>query len=177
MTENIILVNEKDVEVGIAEKLKVHQEGLLHRAFSLFVYQGDKLLLQKRQLHKYHSAGLWTNTCCSHPRAGEDITSAVVRRLKEELGISIEIASLIKLDIFHYKAQVGSGLLENEIDHVFVAKMPDNLFNIDYNIEEISEIKWVELKLLQQELKKNPKDYTVWLSQVLEIVEKSGIVV
>jgi isopentenyl-diphosphate delta-isomerase type 1 len=166
MSTDIILVDENDVEIGTAEKQKAHQEGLLHRAFSVFIYQNDKLLLQKRHSHKYHSAGLWTNTCCSHPYPNEDIKTAAVRRVQEELGISLSLDSLIELGVFHYTEQVGNNLIENELDHVFIVRMPENnrseQFRFDFNQNEISEVKWITIQELQLDLQKNPDDYSVY---------------
>ena len=115
--ESVILVDEKDNQVGLMPKLEAHQKGLLHRAFSVFIFNSDyELLLQKRAFSKYHSGGLWTNTCCSHPRDGEDTIDAANRRLYEEMGIE---TSLRKVFDFIYKAELDNNLTENEFDHVF----------------------------------------------------------
>ena len=115
--DKVILVDKNDNQVGLMPKLEAHEKGLLHRAFSVFIFNNEyKLLLQKRATSKYHSGGLWTNTCCSHPREGEDISEAANRRLFEEMGIK---TSLRKVYDFIYKAELDNGLTENEFDHVF----------------------------------------------------------
>ena len=157
MTEYVILVNEKDVPTGEMEKLEAHQKGLLHRAFSSFIFDSrNRLLLQRRALIKYHSSGLWTNTCCSHPRPGEDTLSAARRRLKEEMGIDV---NLVKKFEFIYKAGLDNNLTEYEYDHVFVgycdeAPRPDP--------DEVSEFKWMELDQVKEEIRLFPGQFTEW---------------
>src|SRR5688572_11010720 len=115
--EEVVLVDASDKVVGTMEKMEVHEKGLLHRAFSVFVFNSKReLLMQQRALQKYHSAGLWTNTCCSHPRPGEETISAAKRRLKEEMGLEIELESQFS---FIYKTTFGNGLTEHEYDHVY----------------------------------------------------------
>jgi isopentenyl-diphosphate delta-isomerase len=115
--QQVILVNDRDEPIGLMEKLEAHQKGLLHRAFSIFIFNSSgELLLQRRSLHKYHSGGLWTNTCCSHPSPAEDILAAAQRRLNEEMGFT---APLEKIFDFIYKAEFDNGLVEYEFDHVF----------------------------------------------------------
>ncbi|HEV2613271.1 MAG TPA: isopentenyl-diphosphate Delta-isomerase [Gammaproteobacteria bacterium] len=164
----IMLVNENDEPIGVADKLEVHQKGLLHRAFSVFVYrkglEGLEILLQKRHSSKYHSGGLWTNTCCSHPLFDETIKEAAEKRLKEEMGIT---SDLTEIGVFHYKAEVGNNLIENEIDHVFVGEL---LFSkIKFHPEEVEAITWMSVKQLGEELKNNPKNYTAWLEKAFKI--------
>ena len=155
--ENVILVDEKDNQVGLMPKLEAHQKGLLHRAFSVFIFNSDyKLLLQKRASSKYHSGGLWTNTCCSHPRDGEDIIDAANRRLNEEMGIK---TSLRKVFDFIYTAELDNNLIENEFDHVFYG-----VYNTDpiLNKEEAEDYKWIEMETLKNDIENNTDQYTVW---------------
>jgi isopentenyl-diphosphate delta-isomerase len=171
MSEMIILVDENDREIGVDEKLKVHKEGKLHRAFSIFIFNSKgQMLLQKRARDKYHSAGLWSNACCSHPRAGESLEQAVHRRLKEEMGFD---CGLEKVFHFTYKAEVGNGLIEHEVDHVFIGIYDGEVYP---NPEEAEEFKWVDIDTLRKELKENPDKFTPWfricVDKVLEIYTK-----
>ena len=155
--ESVILVDEKDNQVGLMPKLEAHQKGLLHRAFSVFIFNSDyKLLLQKRASSKYHSGGLWTNTCCSHPRDGEDIIDAANRRLNEEMGIK---TSLRKVFDFIYTAKLDNNLIENEFDHVFYG-----VYDIDpiINKDEAEDFKWVDMETLKNDIENNKDQYTVW---------------
>ena len=155
--ENVILVDEKDNQVGLMPKLEAHQKGLLHRAFSVFIFNSDyKLLLQKRASSKYHSGGLWTNTCCSHPRDGEDIIDAANRRLDEEMGIK---TSLRKVFDFIYTAELDNNLIENEFDHVLYG-----VYDIDpiLNKEEAEDFKWIDMETLKNDIENNKDQYTVW---------------
>ena len=155
--ENVILVDEKDNQVGLMPKLEAHQKGLLHRAFSVFIFNSDyKLLLQKRASSKYHSGGLWTNTCCSHPRDGEDTIDAANRRLNEEMGIK---TSLRKVFDFIYTAELDNNLIENEFDHVFYG-----VYDIDpiINTDEAEDFKWVDMETLKNDIENNKDQYTVW---------------
>ena len=155
--ENVNLVDEKDNQVGLMPKLEAHQKGLLHRAFSVFIFNSDyKLLLQKRASSKYHSGGLWTNTCCSHPRDGEDIIDAANRRLNEEMGIK---TSLRKVFDFIYTAELDNNLIENEFDHVFYG-----LYDTDpiLNKEEAEDYKWIDMETLKNDIENNTDQYTVW---------------
>jgi len=167
MEEKIILVDEKDNEIGAEEKIKTHQEGKLHRAFSIFVFNSQsELLLQRRAEDKYHSGGLWTNTCCSHPREGEELEDAVHRRLQEELGFDCELKEAFS---FIYRKEFDNGLTEHELDHVFVGECeaepnPDPA--------EVSEWKWITLDGLNKDIKENPDNYTYWLKVALDKVIK-----
>ena len=155
--ENVILVDEKDNQVGLMPKLEAHQKGLLHRAFSVFIFNSDyKLLLQKRASSKYHSGGLWTNTCCSHPRDGEDTIDAANRRLNEEMGIK---TSLRKVFDFIYTAELDNNLIENEFDHVLYG-----VYDIDpiLNKEEAEDFKWIDMETLKNDIENNTDQYTVW---------------
>jgi isopentenyl-diphosphate delta-isomerase type 1 len=171
-TEHVILVDKNDQPLGTAEKLAAHREGLCHRAFSVFVYrktpQGIEILLQQRALHKYHSPGLWTNTCCSHPRPGEDILQAGQRRLREEMGIDIALKSV---GSFHYIAHFDNGLTENEVDHVLIGRMTDTVFQV--NAEEVQDYRWINLAELHKEIALLPTKFTPWLNQAFVIAERS----
>jgi len=168
--EQIILVDEHNREIGQAEKLAAHQQNLLHRAFSVFIFRETpsatrELLLQQRALHKYHSGGLWTNTCCSHPRPDETVIAAGERRLKEELGIS---TSLNDLGWFHYNAHFSNGLSENEIDHVLVGRVPADI-EVNPDPEEIHAYRWIAVDELEKELAEYPERFTPWLKNALHI--------
>ena len=156
LEEKVILVDRSDRQIGVAEKLQAHHEGLLHRAFSIFVLNSQgQLLLQKRAKHKYHSGGLWTNTCCSHPRPDEPTELAVHRRLQEEMGFNCELREIFS---FIYKAKLDHGLTEHEFDRVFVGYSEPIL-----NPEEAEDWKWIDLTSLQDDIQKNPQSYTYWL--------------
>lgn len=160
MPDKIILVDEKDREIGTEFKMKAHREGKLHRAFSIFIFDSQKnLLLQKRAAKKYHSGGLWSNTCCSHPRAGETLDEAAHRRLKEEMGFD---CVLQKISSFIYKVNLGGGLTEYEFDYVLLGSF-DGKPKI--NTEEVEDFKWVSLEFLSRDIKNNPDKYTYWLKE------------
>jgi len=164
--ENIILVDEKDNEIGIGEKLKVHQEGKLHRAFSIFIFNSKgEMLLQQRARTKYHSPNLWTNACCSHPRPNETLRDATKRRLKEEMGIETELKEVFS---FIYKAKIGD-LIEHEFDHVFIGRFDGK---VKPNKEEVGDWKWAEPEELRKDIKENPEKYTYWFKMVLGRVLK-----
>lgn len=155
--EEVILVDINDLEVGTMEKMAAHQKPILHRAFSIFLFnEQGKMLLQQRAFSKYHSAGLWTNTCCSHPRPGESLEKAVDRRLKEEMGIE---AVVQKAFDFIYKANLPNDLIEHEFDHVFIGKyngavLPNQLEVVNYDYQSIEEV--------QLNLQDHPEYYTIW---------------
>ncbi|MCD6040174.1 MAG: idi [Gammaproteobacteria bacterium] len=161
-TEQVILVDENDHPIGTTEKLHAHQEGLCHRAFSVFVFHKGLLLLQQRAKEKYHSPQLWTNTCCSHPRPGEEVITAGQRRLKEEMGIDIPLQTV---GYFHYIAHFNNGLIENEIDHVLVGTIAHQ--NIYPNPLEVQNHRWVTRTALEKELAHTPEHFTPWLKQAL----------
>lgn len=165
MEEYVILVDEKDNQIGTEEKMQAHKEGKLHRAFSVFVFNSrGQMMLQKRAKSKYHSGGLWTNTCCSHPRLGEDVKAAATRRLKEEMGFTCELK---KLYGFIYKTGFENGLMEHELDHVFVGN-----FNGQpkINAEEVGEWKWIDLNDLKKDMGKNTQNYTFWFKEIMKNV-------
>jgi isopentenyl-diphosphate Delta-isomerase len=159
----VILVNEQDEAIGTMEKLDAHVQGVLHRAFSIFLFNknGD-MLLQQRNFKKYHSGGLWTNACCSHPMPTEPVLEAAQRRLTEELGISVPIQ---KAFTFTYKANFENGLIEHEYDHVFIGEC--NIENINFNTDEVNAIKYISLINLEKDIENNPKQYTVWFKIAL----------
>lgn len=157
MAEYVILVDEQDNELGLMEKIEAHEKGVLHRAFSVFILNSkNQLLLQQRALHKYHSGGLWTNTCCSHPRQGESNVEAAHRRLQEEMGM---VAPLEKLLHFVYRAEFDNGMIEHELDHVFVGKSEENP---KINPEEVEAYKWIDLDELKEDIENTPEIYTEW---------------
>ena len=161
--EKVILVDENDNQVGVMPKLEAHQKGLLHRAFSVFIFNSKyELLLQKRASSKYHSGGLWTNTCCSHPREGEEILDAAKRRLIEEMGID---TSLRKVHDFIYKAELDNDLTEHEFDHVLYG-----IYNEDpiINKDEADDFKWIDMDLLNDDIKTNGDNYTIWFKIAFE---------
>ena len=134
--EYVVLVDEQDNAIGTMEKQQAHVEGVLHRAFSIFIFNSEKkLLLQKRASSKYHCGGLWTNTCCSHPRETENIQDAAIRRLHEEMGMQCELNAIFS---FVYKAEFENGLTEHEFDHVFIGHFHHH---IEFNTEEVAAIK------------------------------------
>ena|ERR1700741_303635 len=159
----VILVDKNDNDIGVMEKLQAHQEGLLHRAFSIFIFNDkEQLLLQKRALDKYHSAGLWTNTCCSHPRPNETIKDAANRRLFEEMGMSCDLT--IKTS-FIYKADFENGLTEHELDYVLLGKSSSEP---NINSEEVSAYKWQTIGSLKVDIKNRPEEFTSWFKIALE---------
>ncbi len=156
--EFLILVDDKDQQWGKLEKELVHQLGLLHRAFSIFIFNSKgELLLQQRADSKYHSGGLWTNTCCSHPLFGEELNDAVNRRLNEEMGMKSQTEFAFS---FTYKTNFENGLTEHEFDHVFFG-VTDDLPNPEKS--EVKNWKYMNLKLLENDLKQNQHHYTAWL--------------
>lgn len=153
----VILVDKNDNQIGTEEKIKAHKEGKLHRAFSVFIFNSKgELLLQKRNKKKYHSGGLWTNTCCSHPRPKEITREAAIRRLKEEMGINCDLKEIHK---FVYKKEFNNGFTEYEYDHVFVGKSD---VNPEINKKEVEDFKWVSTNFLKEDIKNNPEKYTFW---------------
>ena len=167
--ERVILVDRRDTPIGTADKLEAHRTGALHRAFSVFVQnQRGEMLLQRRARTKYHSGGLWSNTCCSHPRPGEDTGEAVRRRLREEMGFDCptdRVASLI------YRADVGGGLVEHEYDHLFLgrwdgAPSPDPA--------EVEDWRWVAPADLRAELERAPERFTYWFRIAFRQLDAAG---
>ena len=166
MTE-VILVNDNDEVVGTMEKLQAHKEGRLHRAFSVFIINENKqLLLQQRASHKYHSAGLWSNACCSHPLPEESIQEAAIRRVKEELGICV--TNLTNMFSFKYKADLENNLTEHELDHVLLAHYNGSP---EINIDEVSDWKYFSMAEIKNMLHIHPEQFTVWFKLILPKIE------
>ncbi|MAZ40245.1 MAG: isopentenyl-diphosphate delta-isomerase [Legionellales bacterium] len=170
MEPEVILVDEHDQQIGTAKKLAAHQQALCHRAFSVFVLRnsaiGTEVLLQQRQVNKYHCGGLWTNTCCSHPYPNEDTHVAAERRLLEEMGIKATVQFIGK---FHYVAKFENGLTENEIDHVFIAPFTQQDFQI--NSSEVQDYQWVLLADIFDKILAKPQQYTPWLEASARLVQ------
>lgn len=190
-SDQLILVDLTDREVGRDNKLDVHRRGLLHRAFSVFLLDGDRLLLQRRALGKYHSGGLWTNSCCSHPRAGETLAEAVPRRLAQELGVTG--VTCREVGSFVYRATFANGLTEYEFDHVLVGEWggapdpaglkPDPVglnpdptglkpdpVGLKPDPAEVMDWRWVRLDELARDVAERPERYTAWLPEALRLV-------
>ena len=158
MTEELILVNESNRAVGRAEKRAVHEAGLLHRAFSIFLVNDDgELLLQRRSRRKYHSAGLWANSCCGHPRPGELTINAADRRLGEELGATAALHYAFRA---RYCTALPNGLVENELVYVFFGPAKSSFA---LNPAEVSEVAWMTLAALQRDILRRPQRYAYWL--------------
>jgi isopentenyl-diphosphate delta-isomerase len=161
--ENVILVNENDEQIGLMPKLEAHEKAVLHRAFSVFVFNDDnELMLQQRALSKYHSPGLWTNTCCSHQRDGESNLQAGKRRLQEEMGFVTELEEKIS---FIYKAPFDNGLTEHELDHVMVGYYNDAPV---INRDEVESWKWMPLESVKLDIAINPEEYTAWFKIIFD---------
>jgi len=161
--EQVILVTPQDKPIGLMPKMEAHKKAKLHRAFSVFVFNDkDELLLQQRALNKYHSPGLWTNTCCSHQRQGETNLEAGKRRLLEEMGIKCNLEELFW---FVYKAPFDNGLTEHELDHVMIGKYNNNPI---INTDEVASYKWKTLDFIAEDMVMNPKKYTVWFKIIFK---------
>ena len=155
--EKVILVNEKDEQIGLMPKIEAHVKALLHRAFSVFIFNDKgQLMLQQRALNKYHSPSLWTNTCCSHQRDGETNVEAGKRRLQEEMGFAVDLEESIS---FIYKAPFDNGLTEHEYDHVMIGYYNDEP---KVNPEEVANWKWMELEEVKVDIALHPELYTEW---------------
>ena len=163
MEEQVILVDKNDKPIGKIGKLEAHQKGLLHRAISVFIFNSKgEMLLQKRALHKYHTPGLWSNTACSHPRSNEIVKRAAERRLKEEMGIYC--------DLYLYKADFDNGLIENELDHVYIGFSDQTP---KPNPLEVAEYRFINSSDLTEEIKENPHKFTPWFKICVERVLKN----
>ena len=155
--QTVILVNERDEVTGTSEKMEAHQKGLLHRAFSIFVFNGrGEMLMQQRAPAKYHSGGLWTNACCSHPQPGEKTEAAARRRLKEEMGFETPLTEIFD---FIYKAEFENGLAEYEFDHVFVGEYDGS---VHFNNEEVVDFCFLPMPEIRALLERHPEKYTAW---------------
>ncbi|HTR30467.1 MAG TPA: isopentenyl-diphosphate Delta-isomerase [Puia sp.] len=168
--EEVILVDESDRPVGVMEKMAAHRQARLHRAFSVFIFNSrGEMLLQRRAPEKYHSAGLWTNACCSHPRPGEDTCDAAVRRLREELGFTTPLEKLFE---FTYRTVYDNGLTEFEFDHVFVGRYDRE---ISPNRAEVSDYRYQSLPEIEAELLSAPAAFTSWFQLAFPLLkEKIG---
>lgn len=161
--EQVILVDENDNVLGLMPKMEAHEKALLHRAFSVFVFNSkNQLMLQQRALHKYHSPGLWTNTCCSHQRQGESNVEAGKRRLQEEMGF---VTDLEETTSFIYKAPFDNGLTEHELDHILIGYF-DGTPNL--NKDEVADWKWMSLEEVKTDMAINPNLYTAWFKIIFE---------
>ena len=163
MIEHVILVDENDQQIGLMEKIEAHEKSLLHRAFSVFIFnEKGELMLQQRAASKYHSPLLWTNTCCSHQRDGETNLVAGRRRLQEEMGFVTDITEVFS---FIYKAPFDNGLTEHELDHVMVGKYEASP---NVNKEEVEAYKWMQLEDVKKDIEDNPSIYTAWFKIIFE---------
>jgi isopentenyl-diphosphate delta-isomerase len=163
--DHVILVNQFDEQVGTMEKIKAHQQGLLHRAFSIFIFNEEgKLLLQQRADGKYHGAGLWTNTCCSHPQDKENLLESALERLNYEMGFKCDLQKIFS---FIYQAPVENNLIEHEFDHVFIG-----FYNQDPipNPLEVKSYAWADIHWIRNDVKLHPEKYTIWFRTIWERV-------
>jgi len=161
--EKVILVNENDEQIGLMPKMEAHEKAILHRAFSVFVFnEKNELLLQQRAADKYHSPLLWTNTCCSHQRNGESNIEAGKRRLLEEMGFVCELEELTS---FIYKAPFENGLTEHELDHVMKGSYKEDPI---INLEEVENFRWMTLGDVKEDMVKQPSIYTEWFKIIFE---------
>ncbi len=161
--ENVILVNERDEQIGVMPKMEAHQKAALHRAFSIFILNDrNEVMLQQRARNKYHSPLLWTNTCCSHQREGETSLEAGARRLREEMGFEVGLTELFH---FIYKAPFENGLTEHELDHVMIGKY-NGTPNI--NSDEVEAWKWMGIDEIKSDLMEHPQRYTVWFKIIFD---------
>jgi isopentenyl-diphosphate delta-isomerase len=161
--EQVILVNEYDEQIGLMPKMEAHEKAVLHRAFSVFVFNTkNELMLQQRAAHKYHSPLLWTNTCCSHQRDGESNIEAGTRRLKEEMGFTTD---LIETTSFIYKAPFDNGLTEHELDHIMLGYYENEPI---INKQEVEDWKWMPLEDVKHDINVHPEQYTAWFKIIFE---------
>ncbi|MDO5968487.1 isopentenyl-diphosphate Delta-isomerase [Flavivirga aquimarina] len=161
--EKVILVNERDEQIGLMPKMEAHEKALLHRAFSVFIFNNkNELMLQQRALNKYHSPGLWTNTCCSHQREGETNIEAGKRRLQEEMGFVVDLKESIS---FIYKAPFDNGLTEHEYDHVLLGAYNDEP---TINTDEVASWKWMSLEQIKANISLQPELYTAWFKVIFD---------
>ena len=163
MKEHVILVDENDQQIGLMEKIEAHEKALLHRAFSVFIFnEKGELMLQQRAASKYHSPLLWTNTCCSHQREGESNVKAGMRRLQEEMGFSTDLKEVFS---FIYKAPFDNGLTEHELDYVMIGRY-DAAPNL--NREEAEDYKWMKMEDVKKDIEDHPEIYTAWFKIIFD---------
>lgn len=168
--EKVILVDENDNQIGLMDKLEAHEKGLLHRCFSILLFDEEgRLLVTQRAKEKYHCGGMWTNTCCSHPREGEDTTVAANRRLKEELGIETELKKVFE---FTYKAPFDNGLTEHEFDHVYFGTYTGE---INQDPSEVEAYEYLPIETIEAEFETHPDTWTVWFKILIEEAKKKGL--
>lgn len=161
--EQVVLVNENDEKIGLMPKQEAHVKGVLHRAFSVFIFNDkNELMLQQRALHKYHTPGLWANTCCSHQRDGESSLEAGKRRLMEEMGFTTDLE---ERTTFIYEAPFDNGLTEHELDHILVGSYEADP---QINPDEVASWKWMDLELVRKDIKNNPDIYTPWFKIIFD---------
>ncbi len=167
MKELLILVNERDVELGTMEKMETHLKGKLHRAISVFIFNSKgEMLLQRRALEKYHTAGLWSNSACSHPRINEKPIDSAERRLFEEMGLNVKLKFIFK---FLYKAKLDNNLIENELDHVFIGTSDEKP---DINVNEVCDYKYIREYELNLLIEKESESFTPWFKECYKKVFK-----
>ena len=169
--EQVILVDTDGNDIGVAEKIEAHEKGLLHRAFSIFIFnKRGEVLLHQRAFDKYHSGGLWSNACCSHPRPGEPLEKAVHRRLQEEMGFDCDLQEIFT---FTYRHEFDNGLIENEFDHVFKGYYggfnPPADGEVNPDPAEVAQHKWVSWDFLVNDIRKNNQHYTHWLQEIIKL--------
>ena len=161
------MVNEHDEQRGVMEKMEVHEKGLLHRAFSIFIFNArGEMLLQQRAMNKYHSGGLWTNCCCSHPQPGEDVHAAALRRLQEEMGFTADVKKIFD---FVYRAEFDNGLTEHEFDHVFAGEYDGAIM---LNPNEAMDYSYLPFEDLKNSLEEQPEKFTAWFRLAFPKIEK-----
>ncbi|OGI14125.1 MAG: isopentenyl-diphosphate delta-isomerase [Candidatus Moranbacteria bacterium RIFCSPHIGHO2_12_FULL_54_9] len=169
-SDTLILVDEHDRPIGEEEKLRAHELGLLHRAFSILVFNSrGELMLQQRALGKYHCGGLWTNTCCSHPRPGETTLAAALRRLQEEMGFDCELEEALE---FIYKVDFPNGLTEHEYLHIFIGHYDKDPV---INPEEAADFRWISIEALRKDIADDPEKYTYWFRLALDKLISRGL--
>ena len=168
--EEVVLVDKNDNPLGTMGKMQAHKSGALHRAFSIFIFNSKgEMMIHQRAFSKYHSPGLWTNACCSHPRINETTEEAAHRRLKEEMGFDCNLKEEFS---FLYKADVGDGLIEHEFDHVFFGEFNGKP---EINPAEVEEWKFVNHEILKEEIKNNPEEFTEWFKIAFEEIYEQGL--
>ncbi len=168
--EDVILVNERDIPLGTMEKMEAHRKALLHRAFSVFIFNSKgEMLLQQRAGEKYHSAGLWTNACCSHPRPGEETLDAAIRRLREEMGFTVPLEKAFH---FVYRTEFDNGLTEYEFDHVFIGRY-DGALHPDPC--EVSDYAYRSIEDIRAALLSRPESFTSWFHLAFPLVTEQHL--
>jgi isopentenyl-diphosphate delta-isomerase len=166
IAQDVILVTENDEPIGTMEKMEAHRQGVLHRAFSIFIFNGSgDMLVQKRAREKYHGAGLWSNACCSHPYPNETIETAAARRLQEELGFSTNLEKAFE---FTYRAPVENSLTEHEYDHVFCGEYENEM---DFNKQEVEDVAFINMPDLEAAIERQPGNFTTWFRIVFPQVK------